>query len=54
MNIGLIIAIVGVLIYQIIDAYSIDNDNQDKRNCMDFCKSKCGVNCNCEKGATND
>lgn len=53
MNIGFAIAIVCVLIYQIIDAYSLDNDNQAKRNCRDFCKSKCGVSCNCEKGATN-
>lgn len=53
MNIGFVIAIAGVLICQIIDAYSMDSDNQSKRNRSDFCKSKCGVNCNCEKGANN-
>ena len=53
MNIGFVIVIAGVLICQIIDAYSMDSDNQSKRNCSDFCKSKCGVNCNCEKGANN-
>ena len=54
MNIGLLIALVGVLICQIVDAYSPNDNNQSKRKCRDFCKLKCGVNCNCDEGVEDE